>query len=412
MATIRVLFTVASTAIFVTFSTWELMNRVAIAITVVIVLAFLWSRWSLRGVGLSWSVPQDRAQVGQVLTSRVAVTNRGQLPKPWLEVRDRSDFPGHVASRLVRVGRRGRVAWEVETVCRKRGIHQIGPMSLISGDPFGAFPAVRPVPGSVDVVVYPPEFDLPRFPIPSGVLTGAASTQQRTPFVTPSVAGIRDYAPGDSFNRISWTSTARLGRLMVKEFDTDPTSDVWVLLDNDRTHRVGARHGLSAGRQGVDERLMHLDSTEEYAVAAAASVARHCLAEGRGVGLIVSGARLDVIAAERSERVRVKMLETLAVVEADGQRPLADVLMAEWRRFGRHSGVVVVTSSTDPSWVDVAAKMRAHHVHVAAVVVDGASFGQAPPIDPIVDRLARAGVPAHVIGYGADIGVALAGAVA
>jgi uncharacterized protein (DUF58 family) len=157
---------------------------------------------------------------------------------------------------------------------------------------------------------------------------------------------------------------------------------------------------------------MHLDSTEEYGVAAAASVARHCLAEGRGVGLIVSGARLDVIPAERSERVRVKMLETLAVVEADGQRPLADVLMAEWRRFGRHSGVVVVTSSTDPSWVDVAAKMRAHHIHVAAVVVDGASFGQAPSIDPIVNGLARADVPAHVIGYGADIGVALAGAVA
>jgi uncharacterized protein (DUF58 family) len=315
---------------------------------------------------------------------------------------------------VVRVGRRGRVAWEIDTVCRKRGRHQIGPMSLLSGDPFGAFPSSKPVPGVVDVVVYPPEFDLPRFPVPSGVLTGAATTQQRTPFVTPSVAGIRDYTPGDSFNRISWTSTARLGRLMVKEFDTDPTSDVWVLLDNDRTHRIAARLAPAGmtGSQRVDERLLHLDSTEEYAVAAAASVARHCLAEGRGVGLIVSGARLDVISAERSERVRVKILETLAVVEADGQRPLADVLMAEWRRFGRHSGVVVVTSSADPSWVDVAAKMKAHHIHVAAIVINGASFGSAPSIDPIVDRLARAGVPAYVLGYGADLGVALSGAAA
>jgi uncharacterized protein (DUF58 family) len=183
------------------------------------------------------------------------------------------------------------------------------------------------------------------------------------------------------------------------------------LLDNDRTHRVGARSGAAATPDvaSIDERLLHLDSTEEYAVAAAASVARHCLAEGRGVGLIVSGARLDVIPAERSERVRVKVLETLAVVEADGQRPLADVLMAEWRRFGRHSGVVVVTSSTDPGWVDVAARMKAHHIHVAAVVIDGATFGSAPSIDSIVDRLARAGVPAHVLGFGSDIGAALAG---
>ena len=35
----------------------------------------------------------------------------------------------------------------------------------------------------------------------------------------------------DGFNRISWSATARLGRLMVKEFDQDPTADVWVVLD-------------------------------------------------------------------------------------------------------------------------------------------------------------------------------------
>lgn len=407
----RVLLSIAATVIFVSFSTWELMNRVVIVIDAVLVLAFLWSRWSLRGVGLSWSIPQDRAQVGQLLTSRFLVTNRGQLPKPWLEVRDQSDFPGHAASRVVRVGRRSRVEWDVETLCLKRGRHQVGPMSMVSGDPFGAFPSIRRAPGVVDVTIYPPEFDLPRFPIPSGLLTGAAATQRRTPFVTPSVAGIREYAPGDGFNRISWSATARLGRFMVKEFDTDPTSDVWILLDCDRAHRIEAKRGpeVPTADQQRDERLRYLDSTEEYAVAAAASVAKHCLAQGRGVGLIVSGAHHEVIPAERAERVRVKILETLAVAEADGQRPLADVLMGEWRRFGRHSGLVVITSSTDPSWVDVIAKMHAHRIHVAAIVIDGGSFGAAPSAGPIVDRLAHAGVAAYSIRYGSDIGTSLAG---
>src|SRR5206468_2949370 len=144
-------------------------------------------------------IPQDRAQVGQMLTSRFVVNNSGQLPKPWIEVLDQSSFPGHAASRVVRVGRRAQVAWEVETLCRRRGRHHVGPMSLVSSDPFGAFPAIRRAPGSVDVTIYPPEFDLPRFPIPSGLLTGSAATQRRTPFVTPSVAGIREYAPGDGF---------------------------------------------------------------------------------------------------------------------------------------------------------------------------------------------------------------------
>jgi uncharacterized protein (DUF58 family) len=184
---------------------------------------------------------------------------------------------------------------------------------------------------------------------------------------------------------------------------------VWVLLDGDRSHRVESRFGAPVANveQTVDERLRYLDSTEEYAVTTAASVAKHCLVQGRGVGLIVSAAHHDVIPAERSERMRVKILETLAVTEADGQRPLADVLMGEWRRFGRHSGVVVVTSSTDPSWVDVAAKMHLHRIQVAAIVIDGASFGAAPPAAPVVDRLARAGVPAYLVRNGSDIGLAL-----
>ena len=283
-------------------------------------------------------------------------------------------------------------------------------MSLISADPFGAFPVNRRVPGMVDVTIYPAEFELPRFPIPSGMLTGSAATQRRTPFVTPSVAGIREYTSGDGFNRISWSATARLGRFMVKEFDIDPTSDVWVLLDCERAHRVEVRLGtpVPTSEQQGDVRLRYLDSTEEYAVAVAASVAKHCLGQGRGVGLILAAAHHEVIPAERSERVRVKILETLAVASADGQRPLADVLMGEWRRFGRNSGVVIVTSSTDPGWVDVVAKMHAHRIQVAAIVVDGASFGAAPSLGPIRDRLARAGVPAYLVRYGSDIGLALA----
>src|SRR5919206_556 len=35
----------------------------------------------------------------------------------------------------------------------------------------------------------------------------------------------------DSFNRIHWRSTARTGQLMVKEFELDPTAEIYVVLD-------------------------------------------------------------------------------------------------------------------------------------------------------------------------------------
>ena len=42
---------------------------------------------------------------------------------------------------------------------------------------------------------------------------------------------MREYRPGDAFNRIHWPTTARTNRLMVREFELDPTVDVWIVLD-------------------------------------------------------------------------------------------------------------------------------------------------------------------------------------
>jgi uncharacterized protein (DUF58 family) len=48
--------------------------------------------------------------------------------------------------------------------------------------------------------------------------------------VTPNASGVREYAPGDAFNRIHWKSTARTGEMMVKTFELDPASDIWIVI--------------------------------------------------------------------------------------------------------------------------------------------------------------------------------------
>ena len=81
------------------------------------------------------------------------------------------------------------------------------------------------------LVVTPATVDLPGFSPPTGYLPGGESVHRRTPYITSSVSGIRDYVPGDSINRIHWASTARTGRLISKEFELDPLADVWMFLD-------------------------------------------------------------------------------------------------------------------------------------------------------------------------------------
>ncbi|MCA9862827.1 MAG: DUF58 domain-containing protein, partial [Thermomicrobiales bacterium] len=228
---------------------------------------------------------------------------------------------------------------------------------------------------------------------------------------TSNVAGVRDYVTGDAFNRISWTATARMGRMMVKEFDLDPTADVWIVLDLDHSvHTLATRPvNWTPDERGEWPAEAWLDSTEEYAVTVVASLAQRCLSEGRNVGLIASGAHLETIPADRSDRQLVKILESLAVVRADGALPLAELLAAEGRRLGRNDFLVVVTPSLSESWVGALAGISQRGVRVSTVLLEASTFGPAPNSLLMVSALAAAGVPAHLVKYGEPIATAFAG---
>ena len=60
---------------------------------------------------------------------------------------------------------------------------------------------------------------------------GDNTTRKRSHDLTPHAASVREYAFGDSISRVHWNSTARLGKLMSKEFDLDRSGDIWILVD-------------------------------------------------------------------------------------------------------------------------------------------------------------------------------------
>ena len=388
---------------------WPVVDRVGLGLLGLLVSAWVWSRLSLRGIGVTRSIATDRAQVGQSLHEQVDVRNHGWLAKLWVEVIDYSTLPDHALSRAVTLRGRRTVSWQVATRCTRRGRFRLGPMAIRSGDPLGLFTVRRSIREAHDLVVYPAEVALNGFVPPAGLLTGGQASDRRNPFVTPSVSGIRDYTAGDPFGRISWAATARLGRMMVKEFDLDPTADVWLILDLDReVHVRAARHVPIPVDQGGEVPVeVWLDSTEEYAVTIVASLARWFIEHGRNVGLITSGAHYEVSAPERSARQRLKLIETLAVVRADGDRTLAEVLVMENRRFSRRASVIVVTPSTEETWVAALAEIAGRHVRSAAIVVESDTFNQAPSsLLPVSDLLAT-GIPTYLIKYGADISASL-----
>ncbi len=387
---------------------------VAYLMTGIVVISFVWSWLNLKWVRIGRYTRSRRSQVGRVAEEQFEVTNSGRLPKLWLEVRDHSDLPQHDASRVLSsIGPRRKRRWMVRTYCLRRGRFRLGPMTLTSSDPLGLFPRQRQLPATSVMIVYPATLELPGFTPPMGMLPGGDAMRRRTHYVTTNVSTVRDYVPGDSFNRIHWRSTARTGRLIVKEFELDPTADVWIMLDLDQAVHVGALWTPPVQEVGPafvrpEKLALQLPpSTIEYAVTAAASLARHFLLEDRSVGFIAHSGHRELIQADRGERQLTKILETLAVVNATGRIPFARVLTAEMEHLPRHTTLVAISPATDHMWVAAMRDIRRRGVHDLAVLLGANTFGDAPSHQDTLADLLASGIPTHLITCGQDISAAL-----
>ncbi|MCX2726191.1 DUF58 domain-containing protein [Thermomicrobium sp. 4228-Ro] len=385
---------------------WVVFDKLFFVLVTVLLVSFVWSRLALSGLAVRRRTVTDRAHVGDQLVEYVELENRSRLGKLWVEVIDQSDLPGHRLSRVVTLGGHAKVSWRAKTWCTRRGRFRLGPMVLRSGDPFGLFECRVLIPATHQLVVYPAVVDLSTVRLPAGELPGGSQLQKRTPYVTPNVASIRQYQPGDSFNRIAWSASARAGQLMVKEFELDPSTDLWLVVDGDRRHHV--RLSIDGGERGSTGIEAWLDSTEEYAVTIAASLARFFLEQNRAVGLIAQGARPIVLPTDRGARQLVKMLEFLADFHAEGTEPLQNVLLAEQAHFGRQSSLIIITPSTDEAWVRVLADLVVRSVRALAVLVEPSTFGGTESSLLVVSELAALGVPFVLVKYGDDLRRALA----
>jgi uncharacterized protein (DUF58 family) len=329
-----------------------------LAFASVTAIAAWWAWHMVRLVRVRRELRFSLVQVGDLLEEYFTLVNDSFLPVLWVEVKDRSDVPGYHARTVRSVGSRGTYRWSISGECRLRGEYHLGPWEAITGDPFGLFAAVQRSLDAQTVLVYPPIARRLPFALPRGAAAGRARTSHRSWEPTVSVGGVRAYVPSDPRHHIHWLTTARRDQLFVKEFDQEMGGDIWLVLDLDRDVQRG---------QGEH-------STEEVGVIVAASAAALLLDAGRAVGLIAYGARRHTVMPARGRGHLWALLRALAQVRVADARPLPRVLEEVSHVLPIGATALVITPSTDPAWVSGLARMRAHGLGVAAVVLDAASF--------------------------------------
>jgi uncharacterized protein (DUF58 family) len=196
---------------------------------------------------------------------------------------------------------------------------------------------------------------------------------------------LREYREGDDLRDICWTATARRGSLITRQYQTERSQAVWIVLDCGRLMRSRVGAGRLA-TQGVEEASSpRVHSKLDHACSTAVALAQLALYSGDRVGLLAYGQGIQqrLLPGRGSDHLR-QMIELLAQVKSESSE--ADHLRATTvlnRLQPRRSLILWITDLAEtamrPEVIEGAVQLLRRHVLLFVAMAQ-----------PEVERIARA----------------------
>ena len=246
----------------------------------VIVASGVLSDVSMRGLKVSRRAPR-RIFARRPFLMEIAVENRkAKLASYSIEVEDLvADRPLDKRCYFLKIpaGRTQRTSYR-HTFSR-RGRQQFDGFRVATKFPFALFHKSRRVHEIGEVIVYPAVLPI-SLPAPRARAHGETATNligRRGDFF-----GLREYRDGDDRRAIHWRSTARTGRLLVREYEKESQRRASIFVDN------------AMPAEPEDEQVDAL----EKAISTAASLASAYLASGYAVRVVARGLHIPFAGGE------------------------------------------------------------------------------------------------------------------
>lgn len=315
----------------------------------------------------------------------VTLRNVGRLPTATLELHDEVPLVLTSAGRVTAPPLPAGARTVLTTPIRggQRGRFQVGPLRVQLRDPFRLVARTLRLPGTGEVVVYPPIWALP-----PGLPLGGASVAGGEGSSRPLASGedrstVREYVQGDDLRSVHWPSTAHRGKIMVRQAEApqDPRAVVFLDVGVDRHHG----HGPGA--------------SIETAVTAAASAAFHLAARGRGVVLV--DAPLTTVPRARPAEAWLEHLATIRPAPVD----LPAVLQQLGQGLAGDGALVAVMPVPAPGELRQLVRAGRGFTSRVAVLVDaerhaGRGSRRRADVEGTAARLQAAGWRVTVVGPG------------
>jgi uncharacterized protein (DUF58 family) len=191
---------------------------------------------------------------------------------------------------------------------------------------------------------------------------------------------LRDYQPGDELRKISWTATARRGRLVTRQFTVERSQQVWMMLDAGRLSRTAfeLRRGEVewSSETAAEREAAHLLMVTQLDQAATAATMLAQVIQGSGdkFAMMAYGREVQQLLPPGAGAAHVRLLMDLLsqtrseAAEADHLNAVARLKTAQRRR-----GLIVwITELVDsvgrPELVVAASELVRRHLVVLVVL--------------------------------------------
>jgi len=225
--------------------------------------------------------------------------------------------------------------------CARRGDFQLSSATVACGYPVGLITLTRL--WSVQraaITVYPRIHPVGSFAFSSDARRDTAEHERPVPAPGQDMfREVRDYRRGDNPRHIHWRSSARQGKLVVRQFDGIASNETWIVLDLNPAHHAGA------GQNHSFERALEITAS---LVAHFCRTGMHC---GIAGGLKDDGTPRLLIAPGCGARHLQIVLEALARLDMDSDAEYGAVLGAleqyyrpgqQWLLFRHDAGRIDV----------------------------------------------------------------------
>lgn len=343
---------------------WSLLSFNAYSVTFVVLSAIVWlyyylSRRTMKTLVIDRTLDKERLFSGETLTIKYSVEGSRFISLSttlFPVIRGEREYLVPKESSFV-LSSKGNREVEMKTTFRRRGKKDLSGLVMTSKDPLRFFSHTAIYSSPEAILVLPKVMNIDYFPLRLRDLLPGSRSDFELMEDPVDFRSIKEYER-EPLNRIHWNASAKLGKLMIKEFGYTAVSNTILYLDLNLSREIFARD--------VWEKI-RIDY-EEIAVQLSLSLVRFTYGSGGRIGLVIVGD--EVLRLSGLGRNWTDFAEVLADTRGSDRGPqLSEIIEEDLERFDPATTIVIISMYLGEDILPQLLRARSHSSRVVVIII-------------------------------------------